>query len=79
MGSGDVALQPDTAIVSISVHGDGASSDEAQGVASDKMKAILQALRSLQAVHIADADLETQGVNTSRDWEHEGASSATSR
>ena len=71
-GSGDVDLQPDTALVGVSVHGSGASSDEAQGIASDKMKAILQALRSLDTVHIADADLETQGVNTSRDWEHEG-------
>jgi uncharacterized protein len=71
-GSGDVELQPDTAIVGVSVHGDGASSDDAQAVASDKMKAILQALRSLDSVHIADADLETQGVNTSPDWEHEG-------
>jgi uncharacterized protein YggE len=71
-GSGDVKLQPDTAIVGVSVHGDGASSDDAQAVASDKMKAILQALRSLDSVHIADADLETQGVNTSPDWEHEG-------
>ena len=65
-------LQPDTALVSVSVHGSGASSDDAQAVASDKMKAVLQALRSLDTVHIADADLETQGVNTSRDWEHEG-------
>jgi uncharacterized protein YggE len=71
-GSGDVELQPDTAIVGVSVHGDGASSDDAQAVASDKMKAILQALRSLDSVHIADADLETQGVSTSPDWEHEG-------
>jgi uncharacterized protein YggE len=71
-GSGDVDLQPDTAIVNVSVHGGGASSDDAQAVASDKMKAILQALRSIDSVHIADADLETQGVNTSRDWEHDG-------
>jgi uncharacterized protein len=71
-GSGDVDLQPDTAVISVSVHGDGASSDDAQSVASDKMTAILQALRSLQAVHIAEADLETEGVNTSRDWDHEG-------
>jgi uncharacterized protein len=71
-GSGDVDLQPDTAMIGVSVHGTGSSSDDAQGVASDKMKAILQALRSLDSVHIADADLETQGVNTSRDWEHEG-------
>jgi uncharacterized protein YggE len=71
-GMGDVELQPDTALVGVSVHGSGASSDEAQGLASDKMKAVLQALRSLDTVHIADADLETQGVNTSRDWEHEG-------
>ena len=50
----------------------GAASDDAQGVASDKMKAVLAALRSLDTVHIADADLETQGVNTSPDWEHDG-------
>jgi uncharacterized protein len=71
-GSGDVDLQPDTAVVGVSVHGDGASSDEAQSVASDKMTAVLQALRSLDSVHIADSDLVTQGVDTSRDWEHEG-------
>jgi uncharacterized protein YggE len=71
-GSGDVDLQPDTALVSVSVHGSGASSDDAQAEASDKMKAVLQALRSLDTVHLADADLETEGVNTSRDWEHEG-------
>lgn len=71
-GSGQVDLQPDTAVIGVSVHGDGASSDDAQGVASDKMKTVLAALRSLDSVHIADADLETQGVNTSPDWEHEG-------
>jgi hypothetical protein len=71
-GSGSVDLQPDTAIIGVSVHGAGASSDDAQSVASDKMKAILQALRALGSVRIADADLETQGVTTSRDWEHEG-------
>jgi uncharacterized protein YggE len=71
-GSGSVELQPDTAVVGVSVHGAGASSDEAQGIASDKMNAVLQALRSLDTVHIADADLQTEGVNTSRDWEHEG-------
>ena len=71
-GSGDVQLQPDTAMIGVSVHGGGTSSDDAQGVASDKMKAILGALRALASVHIADADLVTQGVQTSRDWEHEG-------
>ena len=71
-GSGDVELQPDTAVIGVSVHGSGASSDDAQAVASDKMKAVLQALRSLGSVHIAEADLETQGITTSRDWEHEG-------
>jgi uncharacterized protein YggE len=71
-GSGEVDLQPDTAVIGVSVHGRGASSDDAQGVASDKMKTVLAALRSLDSVHIADADLETQGVNTSPDWEHEG-------
>ncbi|HET6174802.1 MAG TPA: SIMPL domain-containing protein [Gaiellales bacterium] len=71
-GSGDVKLQPDTALVNVSVHGTGTSSDEAQSVASDKMKTVLQALRTLASVHIADSDLETQGVYTSRDWEHEG-------
>jgi uncharacterized protein YggE len=71
-GSGDVQLQPDTAQVSVSVHGSGLSSDAAQAAATVKMKAVLQALRTLDAVHIGEADLETQGVNTARDWEHEG-------
>jgi uncharacterized protein len=71
-GSGDVKLQPDTAVVNVSVHGDGASSDAAQAVASDKMNAVLQALRSLDTVKLSDADLITQGVSTGRDWEHEG-------
>jgi uncharacterized protein len=71
-GSGQVELQPDTAVIGVSVHGDGTSSDDAQAVASEKMKAVLAALRSLDSVHIAAADLETRGVNTSPDWEHEG-------
>ena len=72
-GSGDVQMQPDTAVVNVSVHGSGATSDAAQGVASDKMNAILQALRSLSSVNIANSDLVTDGVNTSPDWEHKGS------
>ncbi len=71
-GSGDVQLQPDTANVNVSVHGDGGSSDAALAVATGKMEAVLAALKALDSVHITDADLETQGVSTSRDWEHEG-------
>jgi uncharacterized protein YggE len=71
-GSGDVELRPDTAQVNVSVHGTGDSSDAALAVATAKMKAVLQALRSMSEVRITDADLQTQGVNTSRDWEHEG-------
>ena len=71
-GMGDVELQPDTAHVNVSVHGAGDSSDEALAAASTKMKAVLAALKSLDSVQIKDADLETQGVNASRDWEHEG-------
>ena len=71
-GSGDVELRPDTALINVSVHGEGASSDAALGVATTKMKAVLQALRTLAGVKIAEADLETQGVGTSRDWEHDG-------
>jgi uncharacterized protein YggE len=70
-GSGDVDLQPDTALVSVSVHGSGATSDAAQAVASDKMTAVLAALRGLDAVKLSDADLVTDGVSTGRDWEHE--------
>jgi uncharacterized protein YggE len=70
-GSGDVELQPDTALVSVSVHGSGASSDAAQAVASDKMTAVLAALRGLDAVKLSDDDLITQGVSTGRDWEHD--------
>ena len=72
-GSGDVQMQPDTAVVNVSVHGSGATSDAAQGVASDKMNAILQALRSLSSVNIANSDLVTDGVNTSPDWNNKGS------
>jgi uncharacterized protein len=71
-GSGDVELQPDTALVNVSVHGTGDSSDAALAMATDKMEAVLAALKSLDSVRIAEADLATQGVNTNRDWEHEG-------
>jgi uncharacterized protein YggE len=71
-GSGDVELRPDTAFVSVSVHGEGLSSDAALDAATVKMKAVLQALRTLDSVHIGEDDLETQAVGTSRDWEHEG-------
>jgi uncharacterized protein len=71
-GAGDVELQPDTAQVNISVHGASDSSDEALAAASTKMKAVLAALKALDSVKIGEDDLATQGVNTSRDWEHEG-------
>jgi uncharacterized protein YggE len=71
-GSGDVQLQPDTAQIGISVHGEGASSDAALDVATKKMNAVLAALRALTDPRIGVGDLATQGVNTSRDWEHEG-------
>jgi uncharacterized protein YggE len=71
-GAGDVDLQPDTAHVNISVHGAGDSSDEALATATAKMNAVLAALKALDSVKIGEQDLETQGVNTSRDWEHEG-------
>ena len=59
--------------MNVTVHGGGASSDAAQAVASDKMKAVLAALRVARlGASSADADLVTQGVSTSRDWEHEG-------
>ena len=71
-GSGDVEMQPDTAQINVAVHGAGDSSDAAQAVASNKMKAVIAALTSLDSVKIAQDDLVTQGVNTARDWEHEG-------
>jgi len=71
-GAGDVELQPDTAHVNVSVHGAGDSSDEALGAATTKMNAVLAALKALDSVKIGEDDLETQGVNTSRDWENEG-------
>jgi uncharacterized protein YggE len=69
-GSGEVNLQPDTAVVNVSVHGGGDSSDAAQAIASDKMTAVLQALRALDTVKLSDNDLVTQGISTGRDWEH---------
>ena len=71
-GMGDVELQPDTAHVNVSVHGAGDTSDEALAAATTKMNAVLAALKALSSVKIGEDDLETQGVNTARDWENEG-------
>jgi uncharacterized protein len=71
-GSGQVQVQPDTAEVDVSVDGSGSSSDAAQAVATAKMNAVLQALRSLPSPQIADSDLVTQSIDTSPDWQHEG-------
>ena len=73
-GSGDVELQPDTAHVErLGARRAATSSDAALAVATGKMKAVIAALASRSTrVRIGDADLVTQGVDTSRDWEHEG-------
>ena len=58
--------------MNVSVHGAGDTSDEALAAATTKMNAVLAALKALSSVKIAEDDLETQGVNTARDWENEG-------
>ena len=53
-------------------HGAGASSDAAQAVASEQDEGRVAALSALDSVKLGDDDLITEGVNTGRDWEHEG-------
>jgi uncharacterized protein len=67
-GTSSVTLDPDTASISASVHGDGDSAGAALNVASAKMTTLLAALKSLDGVTFKKGDLVTDGVSTYKDW-----------
>ena len=67
-GTSSVKLDPDTAMISVSVHGDGDSSGAALNVATAKMAKVLAVLKSLDSVSFKQGDLVTEGVSTYKDW-----------
>ncbi len=67
-GTSSVTLDPDTALLSVGVHGDGDSSGAALNIATAKMAKVLAVLKALDGVTFKKGDLVTQGVSTYKDW-----------
>lgn len=67
-GTSSVSLNPDTAVISVSVQGDGDSSGAALNVATAKMTKLLDAVKALDGVSFQKGDLVTAGVSTYKDW-----------
>jgi uncharacterized protein YggE len=65
-GSGSVDLHPDTATVELTTVGDASSSSDALNDTSQKMQAVIAAVKGL---NIADDDLQTADVSTYQDWD----------
>ena len=67
-GISSVKLDPDTAMISVGVQGDGDSSGAALNVATAKMTKLLTSLKALDGVTLGKGDLVTQDVSTYKDW-----------
>jgi uncharacterized protein YggE len=65
-GSGSVDLHPDTATVELTTVGDASSSSDALNDTSQKMQAVIAAVKGL---NIAADDLQTGDVSTYQDWD----------
>jgi uncharacterized protein len=65
-GTGSVDLHPDTATISLTTVSDDASSQAALDAASQKMNAVIAALKGLA---IADDDLQTGDISSYQDWD----------
>jgi len=68
-GTGSVDLHPDTASVSLTTVSDDSSSQAALAATSQKMRAVIAALKGLSTVSIADDDLQTGDISSYQDWE----------
>jgi uncharacterized protein YggE len=68
-GTGSVDLHPDTATVELTTVGDAATSQDALNDTSQKMTAVIAALKALTTVSIADDDLQTGDVSSYQDWD----------
>jgi uncharacterized protein len=68
-GTGSVELHPDTATIELTTVSDGASSQAALDATSQKMQAVIDALKALTTVSIADDDLQTGDISSYQDWD----------
>jgi uncharacterized protein YggE len=68
-GTGSVDLHPDTASIALTAVSDDSSSQAALAATSQKMRAVIAALKGLTAVSIADDDLQTGDISSYQDWE----------
>ena len=68
-GTGSVDLHPDTATVELTTVSDGSSSQAALDDTSQKMQAVIAALKALTTVSIADDDLQTGDISSYQDWD----------
>jgi uncharacterized protein YggE len=68
-GTGSVDLHPDTASISFTTVSDDASSQAALDATSQKMNAVIAALKALTIVTIADDDLQTGDISSYQDWD----------
>jgi uncharacterized protein YggE len=68
-GTGSVDLHPDTASISFTTVSDDSSSQAALDATSQKMRAVIDALKALTNVQIADDDLQTGDISSYQDWD----------
>jgi uncharacterized protein YggE len=68
-GTGSVDLHPDTATIELTTVSDSSSSQAALDDTSQKMQAVIDALKALTTVSIADDDLQTGDISSYQDWD----------
>ena len=68
-GTGSVDLHPDTATIQLTTVSDASSSQAALDDTSRKMQAVIDAVKALTTVSIADDDLQTGDISSYQDWD----------
>jgi uncharacterized protein YggE len=68
-GTGSIELHPDTASIALTTVSDDSSSQAALAATSQKMRAVIAALKGLTTVSIADDDLQTGDISSYQDWD----------
>jgi hypothetical protein len=68
-GTGSIELHPDTASIALTAVSDDSSSQAALAATSQKMRAVIAALKGLTTVSIADDDLQTGDISSYQDWD----------
>lgn len=74
VGTGTVNARPDQAVIRLGVYTDADKATDALSANSARMQAVIDALK---AAGIADADIQTQGINVSPRYAPDGTSAVT--